>query len=103
MVGLLLYLLLTFGDTLPGYYQFALKDWVLIMKLLKNTESLSCITSKTSFFIWLARNSSGCSSNTSLITIEDANFPAVGSKNTKPYIDSQSSDAASLSSQPMRH
>ena len=54
----------------------------------KTTKSLSCISMKASFYIWLARNSSGWSRNTSLITIEDANFAAAGSKNTNPSRDS---------------
>ena len=58
---------------------------------------------KASFYIWLARNSSGWSSNTSLITIEDAKFPASGSKNTNLSRDSQSSNTACLSSQPTRN
>ena len=37
----------------------------------KTTKSLSCISMKASFYIWLARNSSGWSSKTSLITTED--------------------------------
>ena len=48
----------------------------------KSTKSLSCITMKASFNIWLARNSFGWSSKTSLITTEDTNFSAAGSKNT---------------------
>ena len=52
--------------------------------------------------MWLARNSTGWSSNTSLITIEDANFTAAGSKNSNPSRDSPSSNAAALSSQPTR-
>ena len=55
---------------------------------------------KASFYIWLARNSSVWCSNESLITIEDANFPAVGSKNTSLSRDSPSSNAAFLSSEP---
>ena len=37
MAGLLISLLLklALGDTLPGRYQFVLKDWVLIIKLLR--------------------------------------------------------------------
>ena len=37
----------------------------------KTTKSLSCISMKASFYIWLARHSAGWSSETSLITIED--------------------------------
>ena len=48
----------------------------------KTTKSLSCISMKASFYIWLARNSSGWSSKTSLITIEDTVLSAAGSKNT---------------------
>ena len=105
MAGLLIYLLLklVLWDTLPGHYQFAIKDWVLIVKLLKKqVKSLSCISMKTSFYIWLARNSSGWSSNISLITIEDANCPAASSKNTNSSRDSRSSNTAPLSSQPTR-
>ena len=69
----------------------------------KTTKCLNCIYMKASFNIWLARNSSVWSSNTSLITIEDANFPATGSKNTNPSRESPSSNAACLSSQPTRH
>ena len=58
---------------------------------------------KASFYIWLARNSSAWPSNTSLITIEDTNFPAAGSKNINPYRDSPSSSTAFLSSQPTRN
>ena len=64
----------------------------------KTTKSLSSISMKASFYIWLARNSSSWSSNISLITIEDANFPPATSKNTNPYRDSRSSNAAPLSS-----
>ena len=69
----------------------------------KTTKSLRCISLKASFYIWLARNSSGWSSNTSLITIEDPNFAAAGIKNTNPSRDSQSSNTASVSSQPTRN
>ena len=69
----------------------------------KTTKSLSCISIKASFYIWLARNSSGWSSNTSLITIEDANFAAAGSKNTNPSRDSRSSNTNSVSCQPNRN
>ena len=69
----------------------------------KTTKSLSCISMKASFYIWLARNSSGWSSNTPLITIEDANFAAAGSKSTNPSRDSRSSNTASESSQPTRN
>ena len=58
---------------------------------------------KASLYIYLARNSSGWSSNTSLLTIDNANFPAAGSKNTNPSRDSRSSNTASLSSQPTRN
>ena len=95
MAGLLisLPLKLVLGDTLPGHLpdQFALKDWVLIIKLSKEQLNLfyESISMKTSFYIWQARNSSGSSSNTFLITTEDANFPAAGSKNTNPSRNSQ--------------
>ena len=69
----------------------------------KTTKSLSCISMKASFYIWLARNSFGWSSNTSLITIEDANFAAAGSKNTNPSRDSRSPNTASVSSKPTRN
>ena len=58
---------------------------------------------KTSLYIWLARNSSGWPSNTFLISIEDSNFPAAGSKNTNPSRDSSTSSTAFLSSQPTRN
>ena len=58
---------------------------------------------KASFYIWLARNSSGWSSNTSLITAEDAKFPVSGSKNTNLSRDSQSSSTACLSSHSTRN
>ena len=58
---------------------------------------------KTSIYIWLARNSSGWSGNTPLISIEHANFAAAGSINTNPSRDSRSSNIASLSSQPTRN
>ena len=82
MAGLLIYLLLklVLEDTLPGYYQFALKDWDLIIKLFKKQ----------------------LNSNISLITTEDANFRAASSKNTNPSRDSQSFNTAHLSSQPTR-
>ena len=57
---------------------------------------------KASCHIWLARNSSGWSSNASVIAIEDANFPAVGSKNANTSRDSLNSNK-SLSSQPTRN
>ena len=69
----------------------------------KATKYLSCISMKASFYIWLARNSSGWSGNTSLITIGDANFAAAGSKNTNPSRDSRSSNTPSVSSQPTRN
>ena len=65
----------------------------------KTTKSLSCISMKASFYIWLKRNSSGWPSNTSLITIEDANFPTAGSKNPNSSRDSRSF----VSSQPTRN
>ena len=106
MPGLLIYLLfkLVLGDTLPGRYQFSSKDWILIIKLSKKTnKSLSKISMKASSYIWLGRNSSGWFSNTSLITTEDAKFPAAGSKDTNPVGDSQSSSTVCLSSQPIRN
>ena len=54
----------------------------------KTTKSLSCISMKASFYIWLARNSSGWSSKTSLMTIEDTVLSATGSKNTNTSRDS---------------
>ena len=69
----------------------------------KTTKSLSFISMKASFYIWLARSSSGWSSNTSLITIEDANFAVAGSKNTNPSRDSRNSNIPSVSSQPTRN
>ena len=56
---------------------------------------------KASFYIWLARNSSGWSSKISLITIEDTVLSAAGSKNTNTSRDSQRSKGF-LSSQPSR-
>ena len=50
----------------------------------KTTKSLSCISMKASFYMWLTRNSSVWSNNASLITIENANFSAAGNKNTIP-------------------
>ena len=58
---------------------------------------------KASFWIWLARNSSVWSNNTALITIENANFPAVRIKNTDRSRDSSSSNTAFLISQPTRN
>ena len=58
---------------------------------------------KASFYIWLARNSSGWSSKTSLITIEDTILSAAGSKNTNTSRDSRSSNKGFLSSQPTRN
>ena len=58
---------------------------------------------KPFFYIWLARNFSVWSNNTSLITIEHANFPAGRSKNTNPSIDSTSSNTAFLISQSTRN
>ena len=69
----------------------------------KTTKSLSCISMKASFYIWLARNSSGWSSKTSLITIEDTILSAAGSKNTNTSRDSRSSNKGFLSSQPTRN
>ena len=69
----------------------------------KTTKSLIWISMKASLYIYLARNSSGWSSNTSLLTIDNANFPAAGSKNTNPSRDSRNSNTASLSSQPTRN
>ena len=69
----------------------------------KSTKSFSSIYMDASFYIWLARNSTGWSSNISLITTEDANFPASGRKNTNPTRDNPSSNTASLSSQPTRN
>ena len=66
--------------------------------LQKTTKSLSCISMKASFYICLARNSSGWSSNISLITIEDVNFPIATSKNINPSRDSWSSNIAPRSS-----
>ena len=68
----------------------------------KTTKSLSCISMKASFYIWLARNSSGCSSKTSLITTEDTNLSAAGSKNTNTSRDSRSFNKAFLTPQPTR-
>ena len=56
-----------------------------------------------SFYIWLARKSSGWPSKTSLITIEDTILSAAGSKNTNTSRDSQSSNKDFLSSQPTRN
>ena len=69
----------------------------------KTTKSLSCISMKASFYIWLARNSSGWSSKTSPITIEDKALSAAGSKKTNIYRDSHSSNKGFLSSQPTRN
>ena len=57
---------------------------------------------KASFYIWPARNSSGWSSKTSLITFEDTNVSAARSKNTNTSKDSQSFNKAFLSSQTTR-
>ena len=69
----------------------------------KTTKSLSSISMKASFYIWLARNSSGWSSKTSLITIEDKNFSMASSKNTNTSRDNWSSNKAFLISQPTRN
>ena len=69
----------------------------------KTTKALSCISMKTSFYIWLARYSSGWPSNAFLISIEDSNFPAAGSKNTNPSRDSSTSSTAFVNSQPTRN
>ena len=58
---------------------------------------------KASLYIWLARNSSGWPSKTSLITIEDTVLSAAGSKNTNTSRDSCSSKKVFLSSQPTRN
>ena len=58
---------------------------------------------KASFYVWLARNSSGWSSKTSLITIEDTILSAAGSKNTNTSRDSRSFSKGFLSSQPTRN
>ena len=58
---------------------------------------------KASFYIWLARKSSGWSSKTSLITIEDTVLSAAGSKNTNTSRDSCSSNKGFLSSQSTRN
>ena len=68
----------------------------------KTTKSLSCISIKASFYILLARNSSPSSSKTSLITIEDTNLSAAGSKNTNTSRDSRSSNKTFLTLQPTR-
>ena len=91
-----------------GYFSWSLsiclKRLVFNNKIVqKTTKFLSCICMKASFYIWLARNSSGWSSNTSLISMEDGNFPVAGSKNTNPCRDSPSSNTAFLSSQPTRN
>ena len=41
----------------------------------RTTNSLSCIFMEDPIYIWLAKSSTGWSSNTSLITIDDAKFP----------------------------
>ena len=69
----------------------------------KTTKSWSCISLKASFYIWLARNSSAWSNNKSLITVENANFPAADSKNTNPSRDISNSNAAFLISHPTRN
>ena len=69
----------------------------------KATKSLSCISMKTSFYILPARTSSSWPSNTSLITIEDANLSVAGSKNINTSRDSQSSNKGFLCSQPTTH
>ena len=69
----------------------------------KTTKSWSCISMKASFYIWLARNSSAWSNNKSLITVENANFPAADSKNTNPSRDISNSGAAFLISHPTRN
>ena len=53
--------------------------------------------------IWLARNSSCWSNNTSLITIKDTNIPAAGRKNTNTFRESQTSNKVFLSSEPTRN
>ena len=58
---------------------------------------------KASFYIWIARNFSGWSSKTSLITIEDTILSAAGNKNTNTSRDSRSSNKGFLSSQPTRN
>ena len=58
---------------------------------------------EASFYIWLARNSYGWFINTYLIIIEDANFPAVGSKNTNRSRGNPSSNTSSLNLQPLRN
>ena len=69
----------------------------------KTTKSFSCISMKVSFYIWLARNCSGWSGKTSLITIEGTIFSTAGSKNTNTSRDSRSSNKGFLSSQPTRN
>ena len=69
----------------------------------KTTKSLSCISMKASFSMWLTRNSSVWSNNASLITIENANFSAAGNKNTNPSRNSSSSNTAFLILQPTRN
>ena len=55
----------------------------------KATKSLSCISMKASLYIWQARNFSVWSSNTSPVTIKDADIP--------------STNTAFLSSQPTKN
>ena len=98
MAGLLNYLLskLALEDTLPrlGFNNKIFQ---------KTTKSLSCISKKVSFYIWLARNCSGWSGKTSLITIEGTIFSTAGSKNTNTSRDNQSSNKGFLNSQPTRN
>ena len=68
----------------------------------KTTKSLSCISMKASFYIWVARNSSGWSSKTSLITIKDTKPSVAGSSNTNTSRASRSSNKIFLTSQPTR-
>ena len=69
----------------------------------KTTKSLSCISIKASFYIWLARNSSGWSRKISLIAIEDTVLSAAGNKNANTSRDSRSSNKDFLISQPTRN
>ena len=83
LISLLLKLVLR--DSVLDCYQFAIKKVGFHNNIFqKTTKSLSCIFLKATFYIRPARNYTILSSNTSLITIQDANFPASSSKTTNP-------------------
>ena len=105
IAGLLNYLLLklVLRDTLPVRYPFALENWVLIIKLSKKQLNFKLHFYESLILHLPSKNSSVWSSNISLITIQDANFPAASSKNTNTSRDRPSSNTAFLSSQLTRN